>query len=95
MTLSMHNLVHVFCGGHLNSIFEATNDPLFPSLHAYVDKIFERWLRRHPNSAELYPTDPGVPYGHRGNDRMVPFLPVVENRHMMRSCITFGYDYED
>uniref|UniRef100_UPI00398F8111 tyrosinase-like n=1 Tax=Pristiophorus japonicus TaxID=55135 RepID=UPI00398F8111 len=87
---SMHNLVHVYCGGTLNNIFEATNDPLFPSLHAFVDLIFERWLRRHPGTR--YPSGP--PQGHRGHDWMVPFLPLVQNQDLMRGARFFGYDYE-
>ncbi|XP_067882668.1 tyrosinase-like [Heterodontus francisci] len=90
VTASMHNLVHIFCGGTLNNIFEASNDPLFPCIHVYVDKIFESWLRDHEDVQ--YPTG-DVPLGHRATEKMVPFLPLFENQDLLKPCRTFGYDY--
>ncbi|XP_078062025.1 tyrosinase-like [Mustelus asterias] len=90
ITAAMHNLVHIFCGGTLGSVLHSSNDPLFPSLHAYVDKLFEQWLRMNPKST--YP-EGQIPQGHRARDRIVPFLPLWENQDFFHSCREFGYDY--
>ncbi|XP_060679578.1 tyrosinase-like [Hemiscyllium ocellatum] len=88
---SMHNLVHNYCGGTLEFSSAAANDPLFAPLHATVDKLFEMWLRRHPGTG--YPTG-NVPFGHQARDKVVTFIPIYENRDMMKSCREFGYDYD-
>ncbi|XP_043540740.1 tyrosinase-like [Chiloscyllium plagiosum] len=87
----MHNLVHRYCSGTLEFSKAAANDPLFASLHATVDKLFEMWLRRHPGTH--YPTG-NVPFGHRARDKVVTFIPIYENWEMMKSCREFGYDYD-
>ncbi|XP_060679576.1 tyrosinase-like [Hemiscyllium ocellatum] len=90
--ISMHNLMHIYCGGTLGNIFLTTNDPLFMPMHVFVDKLFEMWLRRHPGTG--YPTG-NVPFGHQARDKVVTFIPIYENRDMMKSCREFGYNYDD
>ncbi|XP_038641681.1 tyrosinase-like [Scyliorhinus canicula] len=92
---SMHNMVHFVCGGTMSSLTYSSNDPLFLTHHAFIDKIFEMWLRAHPENAHVYPTDPLVPPGHRADDAMPPFIPVARNQDFMRSSLEFGYTYSN
>ncbi|XP_032869042.1 tyrosinase-like [Amblyraja radiata] len=91
---SMHNMVHYFCGGTMSNAAYSANDPLFLSHHAYIDKIFEMWLRSHPGNS-IYPRDPSIPHGHRADDTMPPFIPVVANQDFMKSSLEFGYTYSE
>jgi tyrosinase len=48
-TLGMHNLVHVYVGGEMNS-GSSPNDPAFFLHHANIDRLWARWQARHPDA---------------------------------------------
>ncbi len=100
---SLHNLVHCLVGGLFtigNTTFDGTmrdvtqsaNDPLFWVHHAFVDLLFEWWLKRHPNATYL-----PIGYGSPGSciyDCMPPFIPAVTPKQMMKPSIELGYEYD-
>ncbi|MFI5687140.1 tyrosinase family protein [Streptomyces sp. NPDC051636] len=47
-----HNRVHRWVGGHMVGGASA-NDPVFWMHHAFVDLLWSRWQRRHPNARYL------------------------------------------
>ncbi|MEV7725240.1 tyrosinase family protein [Streptomyces sp. NPDC087917] len=47
-----HNKVHQWIGGHMTG-GTAPNDPAFWLHHAFVDLVWDRWQRRHPDSGYL------------------------------------------
>ncbi|MEU6532574.1 tyrosinase family protein [Streptomyces sp. NPDC046928] len=49
---NLHNRVHVWVGGHM-ATGASPNDPVFWLHHAYVDKLWAQWQRRHPGSGYL------------------------------------------
>ncbi|QEU97629.1 tyrosinase family protein [Streptomyces kanamyceticus] len=52
-----HNRVHRWVGGHMLG-GASVNDPVFWLHHAFVDLLWDRWQRRHPDSAPYLPERP-------------------------------------
>ncbi|CAM5392307.1 tyrosinase [Streptomyces purpurascens] len=50
--VNLHNRVHVWVGGHM-ATGASPNDPVFWLHHAYIDKLWAEWQRRHPGSGYL------------------------------------------
>ncbi|MFE1749280.1 tyrosinase family protein [Streptomyces anandii] len=46
---NLHNRVHVWVGGQM-ATGVSPNDPVFWLHHAFVDKLWAQWQRRHPGS---------------------------------------------
>uniref|UniRef100_A0A3P8WJV9 Tyrosinase n=1 Tax=Cynoglossus semilaevis TaxID=244447 RepID=A0A3P8WJV9_CYNSE len=90
--LGMHASVHVFMNGSMSSVQGSANDPIFMLHHAYVDSIYEQWLRRHQPSPSQYP-ESNAPIGHNGEYHMVPFMPLHRNRDYFISSKELGYEY--
>ncbi|XP_029303986.1 tyrosinase-like [Cottoperca gobio] len=88
----MHAALHVFMNGSMSSVQGSANDPIFILHHAFVDSIYEQWLRRHTPSPSEYP-DSDAPIGHNGDYHMVPFLPLHRNREFFISSKDLGYEY--
>uniref|UniRef100_A0A8D3B574 Tyrosinase n=1 Tax=Scophthalmus maximus TaxID=52904 RepID=A0A8D3B574_SCOMX len=88
----MHAAVHVFMNGSMSSVQGSANDPIFLLHHAFVDSIYEEWLRRHRPSPSQYP-ESNAPIGHNGGYHMVPFLPLHRNREFFISSKELGYEY--
>lgn len=51
----MHNLVHVWVGGHMSEVDVSPNDPVFFLHHCMVDKIWADWQAAHPTATYLPP----------------------------------------
>jgi tyrosinase len=67
---ALHNRVHAWVGGVM-SRDDAPDDPLFWLVHAFIDKLWADWQRRHPD-AEYRPQGEGPP-GHNLDDAMWPW----------------------
>ncbi|MFD6436403.1 tyrosinase family protein [Streptomyces venezuelae] len=52
-----HNRVHRWVGGHMLG-GASVNDPVFWLNHAFVDLLWDRWQRRHPDSPRYLPEQP-------------------------------------
>ncbi|MFE2519098.1 tyrosinase MelC2 [Streptomyces mirabilis] len=50
--VNLHNRVHVWVGGQM-ATGVSPNDPVFWLHHAYIDKLWADWQRRHPASGYL------------------------------------------
>ncbi|MBD0842926.1 MULTISPECIES: tyrosinase MelC2 [unclassified Streptomyces] len=50
--VNLHNRVHVWVGGQMGTGV-SPNDPVFWLHHAFVDKLWADWQRRHPGSPYL------------------------------------------
>jgi tyrosinase len=48
----LHNRVHQWVGGHMIG-GSSPNDPIFWLHHAFIDLVWVRWQRRHPDSPYL------------------------------------------
>jgi len=42
-----HNAIHVYVGGDMSLIAQATQDPVFWTVHAYIDKVWNDWSATH------------------------------------------------
>ena len=69
----------------MGDVSSASNDSIFPLHHFYVDRIYEKWLRKFNNS----------PIGHNKDDVIVPLYPVYTHQQMFKKSFGFGYDYDD
>ncbi|XP_007534569.3 tyrosinase [Erinaceus europaeus] len=89
---SMHNALHIYMNGTMSQVPGSANDPIFLLHHAFVDSIFEQWLRRHRPPQEVYPAA-NAPIGHNRESYMVPFIPLYRNGDFFISSRDLGYDY--
>ncbi|XP_036391960.1 tyrosinase [Megalops cyprinoides] len=89
---TMHNALHVFMNGSMSSVQGSANDPIFLLHHAFIDSIFEQWLRRHQPPRTHYPAA-NAPIGHNDGYYMVPFIPLYRNGDYFLSTKDLGYEY--
>ncbi|XP_042270526.1 tyrosinase [Thunnus maccoyii] len=89
---TMHNALHVFMNGSMSSVQGSANDPIFLLHHAFIDSIFERWLRTHQPLRSNYPRA-NAAIGHNDGYFMVPFLPLYRNGEYFLSNKVLGYEY--
>uniref|UniRef100_A0A8C5DTN6 Tyrosinase n=1 Tax=Gouania willdenowi TaxID=441366 RepID=A0A8C5DTN6_GOUWI len=90
--MNMHAALHVFMNGSMSSVQGSANDPIFLLHHAYVDSLYEQWLRRHTPLPSQYPAS-NAPVGHNSEYHMVPFIPLHRNREYFISSKDLGYEY--
>ncbi|KAF7250857.1 Tyrosinase [Varanus komodoensis] len=90
---SLHNALHIYMNGSMSQVQGSANDPIFILHHAFVDSIFEQWLRRHQPLREVYPAA-NAPIGHNREYYMVPFIPLYRNGEFFVPSRELGYDYE-
>ena len=90
----MHNQVHIVVRGEMGDVPSASNDPIFPLHHAFVDRIYEKWLRKFNKDANVLSTY-DAPIGHNRDDVIVPLFPVYTHQQMFKKSFEFGYDYQD
>ena len=67
---ALHNRVHAWVGG-LMARDDAPDDPLFWLVHAFIDRLWSDWQRRHPG-ADYQPRGEG-PNGHNWEDTLWPW----------------------
>ena len=91
---TLHNRVHNVLGGTMSDVPSASNDPIFPLHHSFVDRIFEKWLRKYNKSASVL-SQYDAPLGHNRYGVLVPLFPVYTNEEMFKKSFEFGYEYED
>ena len=96
----LHNIVHLWIGGHMGINSAAVNDPLFFLHHCNIDRVLESWIRKFAvNSSNPFllpayaPAHGGHP-GHNKVDWMVPFFPLVRIIDYYNTSEEFGYVYE-
>ncbi|MEE6473035.1 hypothetical protein FKM82_009823 [Ascaphus truei] len=90
---SLHNSLHIFMNGSMSQVQGSANDPVFVLHHAFVDSIFEQWLRRHQPLLTVYP-ESSAPIGHNRGYNMVPFIPLYTNGEFFNPSRDLGYDYD-
>ena len=72
----------------------SANDPIFFLHHAFVDRIYEKWLRKFKKESSVL-SQFNAPLGHNKKDVIVPLFPVYTHEEMFRKSSDFGYEYED
>ncbi|CAI8029359.1 Tyrosinase [Geodia barretti] len=103
ITRKLHNSVHILLGvgdvkdpppfeyqGVMACVAASPNDPVFINHHANIDCILEKWLWENPNTP--YPQCYKIRQGHRGNDYIVPFIPLYTHEDMFKTADNFGYE---
>ena len=97
----VHNVVHLWVGGHMAVVPSAVNDPIFNFHHCNIDRIFESWIQRfakrnsNPTLLPAYvPVSGGHP-GHNRDDYIVPFFPIVTAGRQYRAAEEWGYQYDE
>ena len=95
-----HDLVHTDVGGNgglMSSPTTAGLDPIFWLHHANIDRLWEVWLRRDPETNEN-PTEPAWLQGPT-NRRFAIFDAAGDDRpsppSAMQNLSALGYDYDD
>jgi hypothetical protein len=77
--------------GVMADVAAASSDPIFLNHHAMIDCILEEWLQKNTNAQ--YPRAPEgkIRQGHKADDYMVPFFPLVKHSEMFMTAENFGY----
>ncbi|XP_070566868.1 tyrosinase-like [Ptychodera flava] len=78
----------------MGKVATSASDPIFLLHHTNVDRIFEKWLRRHNSTSDAFPTI-STPTGHNRCSYMVSFFPVYTNEEFFKKSEYLGYTYED
>jgi tyrosinase len=78
---SIHDGIHVWVGGSMESIATAAYDPVFWAHHGMVDRLWYLWQLRHPGA--------GLPA--RLLDRALPPFPMTVRETL--DVTRLGYDY--
>ena len=60
----------------------------------YVDRIYEKWLRKFKKNAQVLSTDIS-PIGHNKDDVIVPICPVYTHQQMFKKSFEFGDECDD
>ncbi|XP_069748568.1 tyrosinase [Narcine bancroftii] len=89
----LHNALHIYMNGSMSQVGGSANDPIFLLHHAFIDSIYEQWLRRHQPLQMTFPAA-NTPIGHSRDYYMVPFIPAYRNIEFFVSARELGYDYE-
>jgi tyrosinase len=80
--------------GVMSCIVASPNDPIFINHHGKIDFMLEEWLMQNKDNL-VYPQDNRIRQGHRGNDYIVPFIPLYTHEDMFKPADNFGYEYPD
>ena len=75
--------------GVMADVAAASSDPIFINHHAMIDCILEEWFQKNKNAQ--YPRNAAIQQGHRYNDYIVPFFPLVTQGEMFKTADNFGY----
>ena len=75
--------------GVMGDVASSPNDPIFLNHHAMVDCILEEWLQQNPEAT--YPESDLIRNGHRGDDYIVPFIPLYTHSQMFKTADNLGY----
>ena len=94
MEKKLHDMVHVYVGGHMGNPMVAPNDPVFYLHHVNIDRLFLRWQEYQPTLT--YPQknsggpDP-FPLGQNWNDKLLELNEKVSDCWNIN---TLGYMYK-
>ena len=93
---TLHNQVHIVVGGAMGDVSSASNDPVFPLHHSFVDRIR---LRNGFASSTRAPRFLEHTMHASGTTKMTSLyhfmLCILINSFLRSLSIEFGYDYED
>ena len=78
----------------MGEVSSASNDPIFPLHHFFVDRIYEKWLRKFNKNAQVLSIY-NLPIGHNKDDVIVPICPVYTHQRMFKKSFEFGYECDD
>ena len=76
---TLHNQVHIVVGGAMGDVSSASNDFIFPLHHSFVDRIYEKWLRKFNKDASVLSTY-NAPIRHNKDNVIVTLYPVYTKR---------------
>jgi hypothetical protein len=102
LIIGIHTMAHFLLGpgstdfsvppekiGSFGDIAASPNDPVFVLHHLMLDCILEEWMERHPGSG--YPVHPDIRDGHRKDDYIRTYFPLITNGEVFESTQEFGY----
>lgn len=90
----LHNKVHVMIDGSMCCSATATNDPIFLLHHAFVDKLFNFWLKLRRPKLEDFPNS-NVRPGHSRDSFLIGLMPLARSSDMFCESSLLGYEYDD
>jgi hypothetical protein len=91
---NMNNLVRGFLNGSWNDLSSSPNDPIYLFHYAFVDKIFNLFIRSKNQTDRKMPYNK-TQYGHSGFEPIVPSFPPVRLNSYILDSKLLGYEYDD
>ncbi|XP_035679172.1 tyrosinase-like [Branchiostoma floridae] len=82
-------------GGTMSQLWQASNDPIFYLHRCFMDRIFEKWMRRHNVSVDAALPESGAAPGHNRHENIVPLFPPISHAAVYKRSTALGYDYAD
>ena len=67
----------------MEDVHSASNDPIFPLHHSFVDRIYEKWLRKYNKDASVVSVLE-APIGHNKHDVIVPLFPLYTHEQKFK-----------
>lgn len=74
--------------GSLYDVAGSPTDPLFVLHHIMLDCVLQEWIKYHPNT--VYPVSPLIRDGHRIDDYLRTFFPLVTNEEVFTDSEELG-----
>ena len=95
----LHNRVHIYIGGTMLDVPQASNDPIFFLHHCNIDRIYEQWLDQFTD-ANIPAYQPStfsydVHPGHNKDEYLAPIFPLFTNSDMHTRATSLGYTYRE
>ena len=95
----LHNRVLIYTGGTMQSVLQASNDPIFFLHHCNVDRLYEEWLDQYCDdsfpSYEPSTFNHAIGPGQNIDEYLVPIFPLITSRDMHRRATSLGYTYKE
>ena len=78
----------------MGEVSSESNDLIFPLHHFFVDRIYEKWLRKFNKNAQVLSIY-NSPIGHNKDDVIVPICTVYTHQQIFKKSFEFGYECDD
>ena len=91
---TLDNQVHIVVGGAMRDEPSASNNLIFPLHHFFVDRIYEKWLRKFNKNASVL-SSYDAPIGRNKDDVIVPICPVYSSNSRYWVALPIGIEYSN
>ena len=95
----LHNRVHIYIGGSMQSVPQPSNDPIFFLHYCTIVRLYKEWLDQY--SDDSFPSykpstfNYGIGPSQNIDEYLVPIFPLMTNEEMHTRATSLGYMYKE